>query len=134
MITISRKKPAAILWCINLGFVGIILLSWLDEILRLPYLLFGGVASQGNWQESLMESLLAIVIWVITYLYARRIIQRVYYLEGFLTVCAWCRKIRFEDKWIPLEEFFASGLQTKTSHGMCPTCSRELTNKPKPSK
>jgi hypothetical protein len=47
-------------------------------------------------------------------------------LEGFLRVCAWCRKIGHEDEWLPLEEYFDRHLDTKTTHAICPGCANDL--------
>jgi len=132
MYTSYRPKPSKVLWYINLGFVLIILLSWLDELIALPFLIWGGPDPHGNWRESAMESFFVLPIWVIVYVFTKRIINRVHYLESFLTVCAWCRKIHYDDKWVPLEEYLTQGFQTKTSHGICPTCAKSITPQVKP--
>ena len=121
MAMMSRKKAKRVLWYENIGFILIIVLSWVDEILNLPQLLFGGV-EHSNWRESAMETLLILVVWLVIYNLSRRVLARLFYLEGFLRVCSWCRKINHEDRWIPLEEYFASGYNTQISHGICPDC------------
>ena len=57
MVKMTNKRRAhQILWIECIGFLLIILLSWLDEIVQLPRLIFGGAALP-NWRESAMESL-----------------------------------------------------------------------------
>lgn len=36
----------------------------------------------------------------------KRLVSRLYYLEGFLRICAWRKKLEHNGEWIPLEEFF----------------------------
>lgn len=48
------------------------------------------------------------------------------YLEGFLRVCAWCRKVGYNDKWLTLEDYFDAGFHVGTTHGMCPDCFRKM--------
>jgi hypothetical protein len=56
----------------------------------------------------------------------RRILDRIRYLEKFMRVCAWCRRIDYQGRWMPLEEFMQQGFDTPTTHGICKEClSRE---------
>ena len=57
-------------------------------------------------------------------LLTRRLVLRLHYLEEFLRVCSWCRKLSAGTEWIPVEEFFE-----QTSHGMCPACLAEQKGK-----
>jgi hypothetical protein len=118
---IKRNRARRILWYESIGFVCLIGLSWLDELLSLPHLLFGS-GPHSNWHEAAMESLFLLAVWGIVFWLSRRLLARLYYLEGFLRVCAWCRKIGHEDEWRTVEDYFKRGFDIKTSHGMCPDC------------
>jgi len=59
-------------------------------------------------------------------LLSRRLLARLYYLEGFLRVCAWCKKINLNGDWVSLEEFFERKLETNTSHGICEACNERM--------
>ena len=100
----------------------IILLCWLDEYLGLTYRLFGGVEAPPNWREALFETAFMVTIWAVTFRYISRLLARLHYLERFVRVCAWCRKINRGDQWVPFEEFLEAGFETRTSHGVCPEC------------
>ena len=52
----------------------------------------------------------------------RRVIQRVQYLEKFMRVCSWCRRIDYKGEWMALEKFMEHGFDTPTTHGICPEC------------
>jgi hypothetical protein len=49
--------------------------------------------------------------------------RRVKVLEGMLSICAFCKKIRNESgAWEQLEAFISRKSEAEFSHGMCPTC------------
>jgi hypothetical protein len=121
----TTKTSSQLLWYEAFGFLLIIALSWLNELLSLPSRVFGGVP-HSNWRESAMESLVALAVWLGLFLITKRILQRLYYLENFIRVCAWCRKIGEGDKWLSLEEYFSEGFAIKTSHGICSECANNL--------
>jgi hypothetical protein len=50
------------------------------------------------------------------------VVARLFYLEQFLRVCAWCQKVEHEGAWSPIAEFFQRQFDAKTSHGICPGC------------
>ena len=122
---IVRPKPHFILWYMSLGFSAIILLSWLNELLSLPTRLFGGTYHP-NWNEALIETIVVLVVWAGVIALTRRLLRRLYYLEGFLRVCAWCRRIGHDDQWLPLEDYFQRGFHVRTTHGVCPACREKM--------
>ncbi len=117
----NRQKNEWILWCENLGFTTLIFLSWGNELLDLPRHILGG-ATRMNWRESVIETILILVVWFPVRFFTRKLLQRLYYLESFPRICAWCRKVSFGPDWVSLEEFFAKGFNVKASHGICPNC------------
>ena len=110
----------------SLGFVLLITVSWLDELMGLPALLFVS-AVQPNWHEAALETVIILGAAIPTLWLPRRLVRRLVYLEGFLHVCAWCRKINVnDDQWMPMEEYFKTELNTKTTHGICQECSEKF--------
>jgi hypothetical protein len=108
----------------NLGFLGIIILCFLDDLLRLPMLIFSGDAFAFVHQRSTLDMLLVLAVWFLVSRSTRRILDRVHYLEKFMRVCAWCRRIHFKGEWMPLEEFMRQSFDTPTTHGICKECLR----------
>jgi CheY-like chemotaxis protein len=43
-------------------------------------------------------------------------------LEELLAVCSYCKDVRDEDRWIPIEGYVARHVGAKSSHGVCPKC------------
>jgi hypothetical protein len=114
----ARRHASQILAVEMVGFLAIIALSWANELYGLPSLIFGG-GHRVNWPESLLETAIITLVAVPVLLLTRRLVLRLHYLEEFLRVCSWCRKLNAGDEWIPVEEFFAQRFDTQTSHGMC---------------
>jgi hypothetical protein len=122
------KKPLPankILWYEIAGFGAIIAISWANELGGLAQRLLGGTYAL-NWQDAAVETAITILVAAPTVLLSWRLSKRLHYLEGFLRVCAWCRKVGQNDDWITIEEFVQKNLNTPTSHGICPACSEQL--------
>lgn len=108
-----------------IGFGIIIALSWANEVTGMPHLLTGGSRTAG-WTESLLETAVILLVAVPVVALTSRTVSRLHYLEEFLNICAWCRKLNCDGRWLSVEEYFQSGFETKTSHGMCPACSATM--------
>ena len=119
----SKRKVKNVLWNEAFGFSLIILLAWLTEALRIPHLIFDEPFTP-NWHRALLRSLVVVLIWTWVHLATRRLLRRLHYLEDFLRVCGWCRKVCYHDQWLTMEEYFNSKFATRTTHGMCPECLR----------
>lgn len=109
----------------NLGFLGIMVLGFLDDLLQLPTLIFSGHSFDFLYRRTTLEMLLIFVVWFLVSRSTRRIMERVQYLEKFMRVCAWCRRINYRGEWVSLEEFMRQGFDTPTSHGICQECLRQ---------
>lgn len=101
--------------------------SWLNELVVLPH--WGlGADDHLNWPEVILETTAIVATWFIVMLFTRRLIRRMVYLEGFLRVCAWCRKVDAEEKWTSIENYFGRGSDVETSHALCPECRQKWKN------
>jgi hypothetical protein len=107
-----------------IGFLAIIALSWINELLGLPELIFA-TDHPGGWQESVLETAIILLVAVPVITLTRRLVSRLHYLEEFLRLCAWCRKIDMHGEWVPIEDFVQRTFDTQASHGICPTCRAE---------
>jgi hypothetical protein len=118
----AQKSPTNVLWVQTFGCLALIAMSWADEWLQMPAVLFRGPHLPPSWREAASETVVVILVWLVMRLITKRLVSRLRYLEEFLRVCAWCRKIHLEGNWVPLEEYMAKGLDMRTSHGICPSC------------
>jgi hypothetical protein len=122
--TAARRRTSTIVAYEIIGFLAIIALSWINELLGLPSLIFGS-DHLGGWHESLLETIIILLVAILVVVMTRLLVSRLHYLEEFLRLCAWCRKLHTDDEWIPLEDFFERRFDTRTSHGICPACRAE---------
>ena len=109
----------------SIGFGFIVILLWLSEIVDLPHLLFGVQATPLNWVESAMESVFVIALGITVITVTFGYIRKIKYLEGFLPVCSYCKRIRVKDQWVPIEEYITDHSEAMFSHGFCPVCAEK---------
>jgi hypothetical protein len=120
----NQNKAHRILWYECAGFLTIILLSWLDELIKLPQRFPG--APQPNWREAAIETLVILFVWLVVFVSTKRIVVRLHYLEGMVRMCAWCRRLDQKGKWVPFEEYIVRDMHTTASHAMCPECEARM--------
>jgi hypothetical protein len=121
----THTHASRVLWYEGIGFLAIIVLSWINELTNLPHFI-GRVQYIPNWGESVLETLIVLLLAFPVMILTKRLVSRLHHLEGFLRMCAWCKKLEHCGEWIPLEEFFERKFQTQTSHGMCLACRDEM--------
>ena len=98
------------------GFLIIILTCWLTELFDPPF----------SFQQVIIETVLIILFGSITINLTWRLIRRIKYLEGFLSICASCKQVRVDDAWVSIEHIISSGSDLLLSHGICPECTERL--------
>ncbi|HBB96469.1 MAG TPA: hypothetical protein DC054_13865 [Blastocatellia bacterium] len=124
----AKTQISRILWLETVAFMVIIALSWLHELTDMAHSI-SGIEYVPDWVEATTETVMVVLVAIPVMILTKRLVSRLYQLEGFLRVCAWCRKIDHDGEWIPLEEFFERKFETATSHGICPACLVEAKNK-----
>jgi hypothetical protein len=110
-----------------LAFAFIILLIWLDEVIDIPFLVLGAKATPVNWRESLFETVGIVIVGTIIIYYTNKIFRNMKYLEGLLSVCASCKRIRDEKgNWHQIESYIRERSEADFSHDICPECAEKL--------
>ncbi|MGA2684342.1 MAG: hypothetical protein ABSF51_04755 [Verrucomicrobiota bacterium] len=122
---VKNSQLARIVVYQNVGFLAVIILCFLDELLQLPSLIFSGHPFVVLYRRPTLEMLLFLAVWLLVSNSTRRLLRQVRQLEDFLRVCSWCRRIDYKGEWMPLEEFMEQGFDTPTTHGICPECLRQ---------
>ena len=121
-----KKLNKTIVMYESIGFAVVICLLWVDEILDLPHKVFMAKATPINWVESAMETIAVLFLAAIVIFFTIKALKEIKYLEGFLPVCSFCKKIRVDEKtWIPIETFIAHNTEAVLSHGYCPECAKK---------
>lgn len=106
----------------NIGFLGIMFICYLDDLLKLPQLIFSENHFAFLYHRSTLNILLVLAVWFLVSTSTRRVLERIQYLEKFMRVCSWCRRIDYKGVWMKLEDFMQQGFDTPTTHGICPEC------------
>ena len=122
---VKNSQLARIVVYQNAGFLAVIVLCFLDELLQLPSLIFSGHPFVVLYRRPTLEMLLFLAVWLLVSNSTRRLLRQMRQLEDFLRVCSWCRRIDYKGEWMPLEEFIEQGFDTPTTHGICPECLRQ---------
>jgi hypothetical protein len=120
----AQGKSNRILWVEATAFSLIIALSWLTEFIRIPHLLFNESFAP-NYHRAILRTIVICFIWLWVHLSTKQLLKRLHYLEEFLRICSWCRKVSHGNEWVEMERYLKTKFATKTSHGMCPDCLRK---------
>jgi hypothetical protein len=120
-------------WGVIAGEAGlffiILIVLYLDEYVDLPYHMLGAPHTPYRPQEYILESLSVLVVAIIIIMVTYIILRRTARLERFLRVCAWCRKVWVNEKWVSFEEYALKRHSLKSSHGICDECVDRLEKK-----
>ena len=114
------KKVA---WYATCAILFVIALSWFDEILDIPHVVLGDIATPINWRESIFESIIIALVGAIIIRHTYKLLTRVSYLESILPVCASCKKIRIDPEfWEGIQKIIQEKSKREFTHGICPDC------------
>lgn len=105
-----------------LGFGAVIALLWLDEYVDIPFRFLGALKTPARPQEFWFEALAVLSVATAVIVATLWIFQRLRKLEGFIEVCAWCRKINAGEDWISFEQYLKREHDVQSSHSICPEC------------
>ncbi len=108
------------------GFLAVVAIMWLDEVLDLPHKLFGFQATPVNWVEGLIETTMVIGCALVVLFFTRTLVHRLKTLRGLLSICCVCHKIRDDaGTWRPVESYVKEHSEAEFSHGICPGCAEK---------
>lgn len=105
-----------------LGFTGLLVITWVDIDILLPHLSPGFSQSSINLISSALESVwICLLSWFVLFIQFRSM-KRIKILEGMLSICSFCKRIRTKGSWIPVEVYVQEHSEADFSHGLCPEC------------
>jgi hypothetical protein len=109
-------------------FVVILLLFSLtlgNEILDVPHYFFKSAPTSftQRYHEIIIEFLIFFIVIAIQFFLVMKLYRRIRLLEGFIPICATCKKIRNkEDQWDQMEKYLTEHSLAQFSHSICPEC------------
>jgi hypothetical protein len=122
----QMSRTWAILTAETVMFMFILAIIWVDEFLDMPYLLFGATPTPRRLEEYIIETVSVAIVAILLITATVLLLRRLDRAERFLRVCAWCRKIALDDRWVVFEEYVKTAHSLQSSHGICPECTRNM--------
>ena len=119
MITISQLAVVLLFLCLTLG----------NEIVDVPHYLFNDppTSYSQRFGEIIIELSIFFAVIVTQIVLFIKLYKRIRFLEGFIPICANCKKIKTtEDEWQQLERYITQHSLAQFSHSLCPDCARQL--------
>ena len=109
-------------------FILFMALTLTNEIIDLPHFLLGDRAT--TWSQRSGEICIELIIFALVIAleiyHFRALINRIKILEGFLPICANCKKIRNQEQWEQIEKYISEHSLLQFSHSICPECRQKL--------
>ncbi|MGR3317608.1 MAG: response regulator [Candidatus Anammoxibacter sp.] len=98
----------------EMGAVDYLVKPFEVEILRCKVKIFLRLYNQEKQLEKMVNDL-------------QKSLAEIKTLEGFLPICAWCKKIRNDEGyWDQVEDYIKERTNAEFTHGICPACSEKL--------
>jgi hypothetical protein len=119
IITISQLTIFLLLLCLTLG----------NEIIDIPHYVFHDTPTLYSQRigEIIIELSIFFIVMVFEIALLKNLYKRIRLLEGFLPICANCKKIKnTEDQWEQIEQYITKHSLARFSHSICPDCARQL--------
>ena len=119
LLTISQVAIVFLFLCLTLG----------NEIIDIPHHVFNDAPTlySQRYGEIIIELIIFFIVVTIQILLFIKLYRRIRVLEGFIPICASCKKIRnTEDQWEQMEKYIAQHSLAKFSHSICPDCVKQL--------
>ena len=122
-----RHIQSVFIWQISILAI-LLALTFANEVLDLPHLVLGDQPT--TWGQRTGEFCIELIFFLAVialeiYLF-RKLIRRIKILEGFLPICANCKKIRTRDQWQQIESYISAHSLVQFSHSLCPECQEKL--------
>ncbi|WP_371804412.1 hypothetical protein [Candidatus Lokiarchaeum ossiferum] len=105
-----------------IGFSSLIILILIDELFDLPHLLLNNPKTPFNLAEVIFEVTSAFFLGLFTILSTQKVLKRNRKLRKFYHICASCKRVKLDERWISIEEFLHEHSDADLSHGLCETC------------
>lgn len=128
--TSMRNKTLRILTISQITVVLLFLFLTLgNEVIDIPHYVFGDAPTSYPQRlgEIGIELSIFTTVMAIQIVLFKKLYKRIRLLEGFLPICANCKKIRnIENQWEQIERYIERHSLAEFSHGICPDCAKKL--------
>jgi hypothetical protein len=108
-----RAQFGPILWYEGAGFCLIIACIWAGQFFF------------ANIIAAVLLTAVTLVIAAAVMLLTSRKLSQIDSDEEMYISCAWCKKLKMEEDWVALDEFFRDKFADVTTHGICNSCEQQ---------
>ena len=119
VLTITQLVVVVLFLCLTVG----------NEIIDVPHYMFNDAPTSYSQRigEIIIELSIFLIVMVLQIRLLKKLYKRIRILEGFLPICAHCKKIRnAKDQWEEMEKYISKHSLARFSHSICPDCARQL--------
>jgi hypothetical protein len=125
--TDGRKLIRRLIWIEAACFGLILLFISIEHEYLIPKLVSGDTPYSPQTIAEVLDSLWVVLLFVLALSIQRKILNRIRILEGMISVCANCKRIRDDENvWQPIEEYIHKHSHADFSHSICPDCGVKL--------
>jgi hypothetical protein len=118
----DQPQRSRLSWLVVAALVVVAVFA-LDEYWGLAERIFGGAERDvARHTEFLLEAGVACLVAAACAVAYRRLSAREQELGELLTMCAWCRRVSVNGRWVSVETFLESHDGARTSVSLCPSC------------
>ena len=107
------------------GFLFAILVVWMDEVADIPHFLFHAPKVPARFEEAFWESAFILIVCCAVIAVTLWMLRRITHLESYIEMCAWCRKIKVDKRWVSFESYLSEKDKLTTTHGLCESCAEK---------
>jgi len=110
-----------------IAFMAIITFIFMNEIYDISGRFLGAPPLSNLLTKVLFDGVFVAMAGLYIVKHTQRMLRRMKRLEGILSVCSACKKIRDADnRWYDFESYLGNKSEAKFTHGICPECVQEL--------
>ncbi len=127
----GRNLLHRLIWIEALCFVLLLVFISIDDEYLIPKVIPKLIHRSFPWSPTAvagaMDSIWVLCLMFLALFIQIKYVQKIRLLEGMLSVCANCKKIRDgKDYWSPIEEYIHKRSHADFSHTICPDCGVKL--------
>jgi hypothetical protein len=109
-----------------IGFIFVIISDWIVAVFDPPYYLFNTNYKLIDIQETIFETVVHIILCIIVVYWTSKLMKKIRTLEGFMVICASCKRIQIDGRWVEVENVISDNSDLQFSHGICEECAKKL--------
>ncbi len=104
------------------------LLTVATDMVDVPHYLLGDAPTSYSQRvgEIVTETLAYVLVIALEFAIINKLRKRIRILEGFIPICANCKKIRDQKEWKAVEQYIQEYSLAQFSHSLCPQCLQDL--------